>query len=193
MKPAEMWAGEFGEEYLKRNRVDWRKRIPTWEELIDFTGARSVSEFGCNAGWNLSAIKRAYPDVQVYGTEINQAAIAQARHAGLDVSDPFDYLYQIPRAELTFTAGVLIHIPPADLEPVMANIAAASYDFVIAIEYESHTGEEEEVTYRGNDGMLWRRDYGTLYESLGLETLLKAKVDSRDGFDDCTVWLMKKP
>ena len=52
----DFWSGEFGEEYLKRNRVDWRKRIPFWKDVIDMTGARSVFELGCNAGWNLSAI-----------------------------------------------------------------------------------------------------------------------------------------
>lgn len=186
------WAGKFGDEYLKRNRVDWRERIPLWEDIVILTGARSFSEFGANAGWNLSAIKEVNHRINVKGVEINQTATAQALAAGLDVRTPSEFLYQMPRAELTFTAGVLIHIPPEKIESVMIDIAAASYDYVLAIEYASETGDEEEINYRGMDGMLWRRDYGKLYEQLGLKTIESFKVSQEDGFDNCTAWLMRK-
>ena len=75
MSTAEFWAGEFGSDYTARNRVDWRKRIPFWREVIELTGARSVFEFGCNAGWNLSSIRRIERDVQSYGREINGGAL----------------------------------------------------------------------------------------------------------------------
>ena len=47
----QFWAGEFGDEYVRRNQVDWRARIPFWREVIEMTGARSVHEVGCNCGW----------------------------------------------------------------------------------------------------------------------------------------------
>ena len=47
---ADFWRGEFGDSYLRRNRVDWRARIPFWRTILEMTGARSVFEFGCNAG-----------------------------------------------------------------------------------------------------------------------------------------------
>ncbi len=187
MDTKEMWSGDFGNEYLKRNKVDWQTRIPFWEYIIRTTGARSVFEFGANAGWNLSAIKRAYPDVKVEGYEINGMAAGCARAAGLEVSDSRD-LDLLQQCELVFTAGVLIHISPDELKAVMQSIIDASSDYVLAIEYDSE--KEEEVNYRGNDGMLWKRNYGKLYQDLGL-TLIESKY-SIEGFDDCTFWLLRK-
>lgn len=188
-KQEQAWSGEFGDEYLKRNRVDWRKRIKLWDHIMYMTGARSVLEFGCNAGWNLSAIKRTHPDVVLRGIEINQDAAYQASCAGLWVNHTMDLA---DSADLVFTAGVLIHIPDEKLIETMESIIENSFEYVLAIEYDSHTGAVEEVNYRGNDGMLWRRDYGAIYESLGLEVIHENHVSAADGFDDCKVWLMRK-
>jgi spore coat polysaccharide biosynthesis protein SpsF len=188
-KQAESWAGEFGDQYLGRNRVDWRSRVGFWDTIVGVTGARSVSEFGCNAGWNLSAIKRAHPDVATFGIDVNENAIEQAISAGLDVIP--GSILTVP-AELVFTSGVLIHIPPEALQEVMQHIVDASYDYVLAVEYESHSGEEEEINYRGNDEMLWRRDYGRLYQEMGLEMVDKWTIGDEHGFDSCTAWLMRK-
>src|SRR5947209_20230483 len=79
----QFWAGEFGDAYTKRNRVDWRARIPFWHDIMKFTGARSVYEVGCGAGFNLSAIREASPhEVELCGSEINELAARQARYAG---------------------------------------------------------------------------------------------------------------
>ena len=182
----QQWAGDFGKTYTNRNRVDWRARIPFWKQVINKTGARSVTEIGCNCGWNLSAIKRAYPDVQTYGIEINVYAALQARVAGMsDVRTCGD---DYPPAELVSTAGVLIHQNPEALKTMMERIVEASFQYVLAVEYSAET--EQEVKYRGMENMLWRRPYGRLYRAMGLK-----EVDSwpaGDGFDNCTAWLMSK-
>lgn len=186
------WMGEFGDAYTKRNRVDWRARIPFWKTMLDETGARSVSEFGCNAGWNLSAIRRCYADIVTLGIDINESAVDKARIAGLLVSNKWkdDYAGPAP-AELVFTSGVLIHIPPSELESIMRKIVDISYDYILAIEYDSQSGEEEEINYRGHADRLWRRDYGKLYQSMGLDLI--ASGDAGPGFDKCTYWLLRKP
>lgn len=196
---AEAWAGDWGDAYTARNRVDWRARIPFWRDILDRTAARSVYEFGCNAGWNLSAILAAgfsgagnglVP--QVAGCEVNTNAYCQAVTAGLNVvcapilgetrhSYGSDY-------DLAFTAGVLIHVPPTELKDTMLQVVRASADHVLAIEYASD--KEEEVEYRGQKGMLWRRPYGRLYQDMGL-TLVDSG-DAGPGFDRCTYWLLRK-
>jgi pseudaminic acid biosynthesis-associated methylase len=183
----QFWAGEFGNEYTNRNRVDWRQRIPFWKTMIDETGARSVYEFGCNAGWNLSAIRRAYPDVALYGQDINEKALAQADAAHIMTGHYSDYGQKV--AELAFTAGVLIHIAPENLQKVMQGLVAASYDYVLAVEYSS--AQEEEVNYRGHAQRLWRRPYGKLYQDMGLEMVRHGPAGK--GFDNCTYWLLRKP
>lgn len=187
-KQSEFWSGDGGNEYVRRNRVDWRKRIQLWTRIIDMTGARSVSELGCNAGWNLSAIKRAFPDVSVFGVDINESAIDEALSAGLNVFHGHSGWMEC--ADLSFTAGVLIHIHPDDLHETMANIVDASYDYVLAVEYASESGEEEAIEYRGQSDLLWRRNYGKLYQDMGLE--LVDKFDAGDAFDRCTAWLLRK-
>lgn len=185
----EVWAGEFGNKYHSRNRVDWRIRTPFWRGIMGITGARSVYEIGCGPGWNLSAIKRDYSNVNVSGEDVNDNALDQAFAAGLDVY-PADYGHHCT-AELVFTAGVLIHIPPEELPTMMQRIIDISTDYVLAVEYNSISGEEEPVTYQGQEGLLWRRNYGALYQNMGLE--LVALGDAGEGFDNCTYWLLRKP
>lgn len=187
MKTEEVWAGKFGDEYLKRNQVNWQARIPFWKSILDKTGARSAYEFGCNAGWNLSAIKRLYPDVMTSGVDINEDAITQAWTADLNVFHAEETELITPQAELTFTSGVLIHIPPEDLKQTMQDMIDRSYDYILAIEYEAD--KEEEIEYRGQQGLLWKRPYGEIYKDLGLTPI---DTGVAIGFNDCTYWLLRK-
>lgn len=195
-----LWSGDFGKAYTDRNRVDWRARIPFWRQVIHKTGARSVTEVGCSCGWNLSAIRRAYPDIETYGVDINEYAIHQAHVAGIAVCNlvsnglsatlrtmPPPYY---PPAELVFTAGVLIHQNTDALKTMMERIVAASFQYVLAVEYPAD--KEEHVKYRGMEGMLWRRPYGRLYKAMGLKEVDSWPATRKDGFDNCQAWLLTK-
>lgn len=185
----DLWAGEFGNAYLQRNQVDWMRRVELWRWILTRTGARSVFEMGCNAGWNLSAIKRLCPDVRAIGNDVNEAACEQAAQAGLRVVNRLDFTTEVPgKYELVFTAGVLIHIEPEHLTEVMTALAAKSYRWVLAIEYAADA--EEQVEYRGHRDKCWRRPYGKLYQELGLR--LDDTGDAGPGFDKCTYWLLEK-
>jgi hypothetical protein len=179
-KQSEFWSGEGGQAYTKRNRVDWRKRIPFWREIIDLCNARSVFELGCNAGWNLSAIQRVDPLIKTYGYDINIPALMEARNCG---HQPLITGYPV---DLTFTVGVLIH--QENPEQMMRDLIKDSADWVLAVEYYSET--EREIHYQGEDGLCWARPFGKLYEDLGLKMV--ATGGAGDGFDDCNFWLMRK-
>jgi pseudaminic acid biosynthesis-associated methylase len=191
MRTEDFWSGSFGDTYTERNRVDWRQRIPFWESALDFMAPGTMLEVGCNAGWNLMAIQTVNPDVEVQGVDVNAKAVAEASANGcqaqqltaLGVAGMF-----IPKSmDCVFTAGVLIHIAPNDLEATMRAIVQTSGKYVLAIEYDAEM--ETEVEYRGHKGKLWKRPYGKLYENLGM-TLLSTGVAG--GFDDCTYWLMER-
>jgi len=191
----EFWAGDFGNEYTNRNRVDWRARIPFWDRIMQITGIRSAFEVGCNAGWNLSAIKHANHGYNVYseGCEINYTAAFQANAAGVNVRHGDLNTCDINNEfELVFTAGVLIHTPPDEIVSLMRAIIDASCDYVLAIEYEAK--REEEVEYRGHAGKLWKRPYGNMYELMGLTLAVTGKMGKEDGFDPngVTYWLFRK-
>lgn len=194
LHPTQFWAGAFGTDYTQRNDYDWRQRLPFWRRMVDATDAESFLEVGCNTGANLKCLRELVPGGAMSGVDVNEAALDQAQAAALDVvsceaRNVADFFG--PRcAGLAFTCGVLIHIPPEDLATVMRAIVETSAGHVLAVEYPAH--EEQEVVYRGHAGKLWKRDYGRLYQDLGLRLAETGQVDARDGFDDCAYWLLEK-
>lgn len=185
------WEGDFGSDYTKRNRVEWKGRVPFWRQILEATQARSVLDVGCNSGWNMHAIREVDKTVWTVGIDVNRDAVGEARTAELDAR-----VMQMKEVgsrltgnfDLVCTSGVLIHVAPEDLHEAMYNIIAASKRWVLAVEYEAP--QEEAVEYRGNTERLWKRPFGQLYERMGLE--LFAKSDAV-GFDQCKAWLMVKP
>ena len=181
------WAGEFGNAYTERNRVDWWARVPFWSRMISATRPCSVVEVGCNAGWNLMAIRALNWVPTLRGVDVNQGAVLEARSAGLEVAvGSIDEV--IAPADLIFTAGVLIHIAPDHVARFMEALAKKARRYVLAVEYEH--GYEQEIEYRGERQMLWKRPYGQLYQGLGLQLIARGPAE---GFDNCTAWLLKKP
>ncbi len=200
----EFWAGDFGDDYLSRNQVQWTKRSPFWEPLIEELRPENVLEVGCNACWNLSAIKVAM-DVngldqrELYGVDVNKKAIELAWRRGFNKARhyPARLIGQNwpNHFDLVFTAGMLIHVAPDDLVETMTSIANAAKKWVLAIEYAPESDDAtrvEEVPYRGHDGKLWRCDYGLLYYGLDLGLELVRTGNAGEGFDNCTYWLLRK-
>lgn len=190
MNVADLWSGEFGDAYLARNRVNWAARVPFWGSILGLTRASSVLEVGCNAGWNLRALRALDDSLELRGLDINEQALDEARAQGLWVAaGNIVEGAGLPRSDLVFTAGVLIHLAPDDLEAAMRAIVAASREYVVAVEYGADT--EEMIRYRGHDA-LWRRPFGALYEAMGLRIIGKGFVGKADGFDDCQWWCLRK-
>lgn len=186
----DLWAGGFGDAYTDRNQVDWQKRIPFWSDIVGKTGARSYFEMGCNAGWNLSALRTLDPYITVAGNDVNTRACEQAWAAGLaNVYNVLDFKPLFPKkAELVFTAGVLIHVEDEYLDEVMQSLVEKSYRYVLAIEYADN--KVRPIEYRGHLDKCWARPYGAHYEALGLKCVEVG--DPGEGFDRCTYWLMEK-
>jgi pseudaminic acid biosynthesis-associated methylase len=192
MKTEEFWAGAFGDEYLSRCRVDYREREEFWRSAIEYTRPSNVLEVGCNAGWNLMAIQAVDSSVETFGVDINAAAVREAGANGVSAqlgsAKSITQIFGRGSMDLVFSAGVLIHVAPEDLEEAMRAIVQVSRKYVLAVEYESE--QEEEVLYRGHGGKLWKRNYGKLYGNLGLDLLAFGPAQ---GFDRCEYWLMSKP
>lgn len=191
MKTEEFWAGKFGIEYLQRNQINPDDRVPFWKSAVDYCTPASVLEVGCNRGHNLVAIQKCDASIDCYGVDVNAVAVEEARQQGLEVQrangQSIAGLYEAGSMDLVFTAGVLIHIPPEDLEAVMRAIIVTSARYVLAIEYAGE--KEEEIEYRGHAGKLWRRPFGNIYQDLGLKMLSYGEAG---GFDQCIYWLLEK-
>lgn len=180
----EFWEGDFGDDYTRRNRVNWLERVPFWTDILAKTGAQSIFEMGANVGWNLLALRTVRKLDILDGFEINNLAIQQAGNLGFQL---FERWPSILRYDLCFTAGVLIHIGPNELQEKMKQLIGLSNRYILAIEYESEV--EEEIDYRGHSGKLWRRPYGKIYQDMGLKLVESGEAL---GFDRCTYWLLEK-
>lgn len=193
----QFWAGAFGDDYTNRNQVDWKKRVPFLRRILEVAPATSFLDVGCNAGWNLLALREIVGNERLTATgiDVNQKALEQAAAEGLDVifasalqccDDPLS----IECAEMVMTSGVLIHVPPAELTQTLRAIRDASMQYVLAIEYASVSGAEEAIEYRGHEGRLWRRDFGKCFVDLGGLELIE--TGEAPGFEDCRYWLLEK-
>jgi len=191
--PTAFWSGDFGAEYTARNQVDWSLRVPLLQRMIDQTGAESFLDVGCNAGWNLLALRKISPDFMMSGVDVNHAALLQAAAEGFDVINmPASFIADADElgpgcAEMVITSGVLIHIPPVELDAVMRAIVDASSKYVLCIEYEHPV--EQMVEYRGHQHRLWKRPFGELYERLGMSVLERGVAE---GYVDCAYVLLEK-
>lgn len=191
MSTTDFWQGDFGADYLKRNQVNWNERIPFWRRIIEETRAQSFLDVGCNAGWNMLALRSINDEFLMSGIDLNAEAVKQAQSQGLDVEQgkatEIAERFGHGVADLVITSGVLIHVPPDELKQTMQAIVDVSAQYVIAIEYEAP--EEIEIEYRGHTGKLWKRPFGKLYQDLGLSLI---EFGEAEGFRDCQYWLMEK-
>jgi pseudaminic acid biosynthesis-associated methylase len=184
----EWWEGEGGDAYHERNQVDWEKRIPFWRGLLRKIQIESVLELGCGPGWNLAAINRVDPEIILGGVEINPTARQSASYRGIAMLDPDNLKHW--SADLTFTAGCLIHIPPDKIGATMNDLVTAARKFVLCIEYEAE--EQTEIEYRGQSGLLWKRPYCEMYMAMGLQVREIGFLKPEDGFDNCKYGVFEK-
>ncbi len=159
------WAGDFGNQYTKRNLKEDVLSIPArtamYARIFSHTeGIESVIEFGANVGANVRAIIHLLPHVKYSAVEINKTAIKHLKSLGrVDRIYNMSLLSFLPEEEsdFAFTQGVLIHINPDFLPDVYDRLYAASRRYICVTEYFNPTPVT--VPYRGQDDLLFKRDF----------------------------------
>lgn len=159
----EFWEGEFGTDYIDRNRGD----ALLASNLNFFAGAlrtatalTSCIEFGANVGMNLQALKLLYPGIECHGIEINADAAAELGTViGVDNVFGQSILDFTPerRWDLVLTKGVLIHIAPEVLPEVYDRLVASVGRYLLVAEY--YNPVPVTIPYRGHDDRLFKRDF----------------------------------
>jgi pseudaminic acid biosynthesis-associated methylase len=175
--PLDIWSGEFGEEWTERHplyveEVDRRYRnnfgIPRTElnELfLDSLDRDSrILEIGANVGTQLEALRQmGFNDL--LGIELLDYAVETAKKERPDITIYYAEAGNLPfeddSFDLIFTSGVLIHIPEEQLDSTLQEITRCTRQYVWGYEY--FADERTEITYRGQEGMLWKDDYATAY------------------------------
>lgn len=206
-KNLEAWTGDFGRAYLDRNadttEADLGPRTAGLAPVLAACSEAPLSllEVGANIGRNLEAMSRV-TDAELYAVEPFEAAFAALQDwigpklAGAHNCPGQLLPFEDGAIDFVFTSGVLIHVPPADgqLEAVMREIVRVSARYVWCNEYFAKAPED--IVYRGETGLLFKRDFGRLYLEMfpDLKPLATGFLwSATTPFDDTVWWLFEKP
>ena len=156
------WAGDFGTEYIERNRSECLQGSCTafWSRVLSRTrGVSSALELGANIGLNLRALRTLLPWSELAGVEINPSAAAELRGWGEAEVFEQSLLDFVPNRswDLVFTKGVLIHLNPERLNDAYDVLYRSSARYLVVAEYYNPTPMA--VAYRGNEDRLFKRDF----------------------------------
>jgi spore coat polysaccharide biosynthesis protein SpsF len=198
------WAGSFGDSYTERNAVTLdavRGRVRAWAKIISAMGndlPASLIEIGPNVGMNLRALP-AFLDAEMFGIEPNAQAREVLRadnilaEGNLFAGFGHDIPLENGAVSLSFTSGVLIHVDPSLLDKTLEEIHRVSSKYIVCIEYFSPKAET--ITYRGEQDLLFKNDFGGLYldKFADLELIDYGFFWKRTtSIDDANWWLFKK-
>ena len=157
------WAGDFGTQYIERNRGD-----ALLASNLDFfakalRGARDIKnciEFGANIGMNLKAINLLHPGIDAHAIEINAEAAKQLGTvippANIYNTSILDFL-PARQWDLTLIKGVLIHINPEVLPLVYDKLVESTNRYLMVAEY--YNPAPVAIPYRGHSDRLFKRDF----------------------------------
>ncbi|CEL28174.1 MULTISPECIES: pseudaminic acid biosynthesis-associated methylase [Pseudomonas] len=194
------WQGEFGNQYVDRNvgQPLVAVNLALFAKALRRAGKiESLVELGTNAGNNLQALHQLLPHCELFGVEINDSACAQAR--ALQIARIWHgSLFDFPRErsyDLSLSKGVLIHLAPELLPTAYAQLYELSRRYILIAEY--YNPAPLEVSYRGNSGKLFKRDFaGEMLDRYpDLQLLDYGFVYHRDPqfpADDVTWFLLEK-
>lgn len=191
----ETWQGVFGDAYTDRNTVAWQSRRTAFQAMLDGLQLQRIVEIGSNRGHNLAALQTIFPDTELFGIEPNCHARATAcrETRGIYVlpGNASDLPFKDDFCDLSFTAGVLIHIPLENLDAVMNEVCRISRRYILAAEY--YAPAETPVPYRGSCDLLWKRDFPAHFSTRANIRMLRCGFwGPEDGFDNCHWWLFEK-
>lgn len=156
------WKGDFGNRYVERNvgQPLIAANLALFAKALTRAGRiDSLVELGTNAGNNLQALRQLLPQSELFGVEINESAYAQAQALGI-AQIWHGSLFDFPRQrtfDLTLSKGVLIHLAPELLSAAYAKLYELSRRYILIAEY--YNPVPIEVSYRGNSGKLFKRDF----------------------------------
>jgi pseudaminic acid biosynthesis-associated methylase len=195
------WKEKYASEYIARNSMfDLDSGIKAWAQMTKNLGpVRSILECGCNIGRNINILNHLMPGAEKSIIEISPEAysIATKKYTFVNalncsiVSSDFGG----KKFDLVFTTGVLIHIAPENLLVNLQKIYAHSQKYILFCEMFSRLPKT--VNYRGEDDLLFTRDYGRFF----LNHFKCRVVDNgflwghyfdAAGFDDGTYWVFEK-
>ena len=200
----EFWSGQFGNDYIERNKDNalLEAKMNLWMKVLECTkDVESVIEFGSNIGLNLKTMKIINSKLNFAAIEINHKAVDILKNDALlkdcvDVYEQSILEYNPEKMyDLAFTAGVLIHINPDELQNVYEKLYKSSKKYICVAEY--YNPSPVVIPYRDNQERLFKRDFaGEIMDKYSdLQLVNYGFVYHRDNnfpLDDFTWFLLEK-
>lgn len=198
-----LWRGKFGSDYALRNTDE--DYLPAyrmlWARIILALGRipNTILEVGANTGLNIKALSGLLEEAppEFYAVEPNRRAREELELTGLckrvidGTAQKIDLTDGI--ADLAFTSGVLIHVPPHELLDACKEIHRCSSKWIVCIEYFNDTPVS--IPYRYNTDALWKRDFGSFWMDNfpDLKCLNYGFIWKREtGLDSMNWWIFSK-
>lgn len=203
-----MWSGDFGKEYTERNALSFDEMETMYQKNYGVTRTKMNTEFlktlprdirilevGANVGNQLLCLqKMGFTDLT--GVELQEYAVelAKKRTKGITFlqGSAFDLPFGDGAFDLVFTSGVLIHISPTDIGAALKEIHRCTKKYIWGFEYFAQNYTE--VTYRGNEDLLWKTDFAKQYldtwSNLTLVQERRFKYTDSENMD--TMFLLEK-
>ena len=170
------WSGDFGKEYTDRNTRQKDELNAVYEKWYGVSRVKMnemflsslpkdirILEVGCNTGMQLACLQT-MGFKYLYGIELQAYAVQKAKEytQGINVIEgsAFEIPFKDQFFDLVFTSGVLIHIAPENLPKVFAEMYRCTKRFIWGFEY--YAEKTTAIKYRGNEGFLWKANYGRL-------------------------------
>lgn len=194
------WKGEFGDEYVERNDgSDFiAAKINMFTKALNAANkVESVIELGSNRGLNATALKAILPNIHYTGVEIGDKAFSYLKKNpnvddchhnsihGFSTDNQYD---------LSFIAGVMIHLNPETLPDVYQLLSTLSSRYVLISEYYNPTPVE--INYRGHEGKLFKRDFAKEFMDITNYKLIDYgfvyRNDPKYRHDDMTWFLFER-
>lgn len=189
-----LYAGEIGDDYVKRNPTPNQLREPFWRAILEETEAQSVLEVGCGIGGNLSHMLHV---PTLYGVDVHQPSLDKAKentngkaklYKGSATALPFPQR----SIELVFTAGLLIHVAQDALQRVMKELGRVSSKYVLLVEYmDTH---RREIPWHGHSGILFADVFGLTFwrNNPQFIPVWKRQLAKAEGFDRTEAILLRR-
>lgn len=204
----EFWAKEFGEEYTERNLYSTPELLDNFykgflgvtrsgmnKEFLDSIEINNMLEVGCNIGNQLNMLQsQGYKNL--YGIDIQSNAVEKAKQLtkGINIVEGsiFDIPFKDNYFDVVYTAGVLIHISPNDIEKAMREIYRTSKKYIWGYEYFSE--DYKAIDYRGNNDRLWKGNFSKMFMELypDLALIKEKKYPYVEGDNEDVMYLLKK-
>lgn len=158
----EFWSGEFGNDYINRNKSDQllASNVNYFSRILEGCSAiENVLELGANIGMNMKALKILLPSAHLSGVEINEAAYKEL--IGIDNVKGFHQsIFDFTTDDLfdfVFIKGVLIHLNPDMLHIAYEKLYSSSRKYICIGEY--YNPVPVALNYRGHSDKLYKRDF----------------------------------